>query len=307
MKQRIDVHAHYFPPAYIALLKKYHIEYLDGAAKPEWSIDRQLKYMEELNISTAYLSLSSPHIHMGNVQEAIETARLCNEYGANLTSTYDKKIKIMASLPLPEIDASVEEIRYCRDTLHVAGFAMLTHSSGIYLGDSYLDPIMEELNKSPTVVVIHPTHPVSIPNGVNVGIPDAMLEYFFDTTRAATNMILNKITRRYKNIKWIIPHGGAFLSIASDRLDTLFKVMNFDSKIDVREALSEFYYDLAGMAMPKQYDLLKTITDETHLLYGSDMPFTPNKLCVKLAENMDEKLGEKAQKIYINNAIKLFE
>ena len=68
----------------------------------------------------------------------------------------------MASLPLPEIDASVAEIRYCHDKLKTDGFALQTHSLGVYLGDPKLDPVMEELNQLKSVVVIHPTQPSSL-------------------------------------------------------------------------------------------------------------------------------------------------
>ena len=38
--------------------------------------------------------------------------------------------------------------------------------------------------------------------------------------------------------------------------------------------LAKLYYDLTGMSMPKQYGLLKEVTDISHILYGSDAPFT---------------------------------
>ncbi len=41
LKERIDVHGHYFPPAYQKLLQHHNIELLDGVKAPEWSIERQ--------------------------------------------------------------------------------------------------------------------------------------------------------------------------------------------------------------------------------------------------------------------------
>ena len=48
---------------------------------------------------------------MGDAAEAIEVARASNEYGAELMKKYPEKIGVLASLPLPEIDAAVEEER----------------------------------------------------------------------------------------------------------------------------------------------------------------------------------------------------
>lgn len=165
LKERIDVHGHYFPPEYERMLIRHKIDRLDGAPKPRWNENLQLSIMDELNIVSSVLSVSSPHIHMGDKKEAVETARACNEYGIELKQKY------------------------------------------------------------PTVVVLHPANPRAIPNGVCEQLPSAIMEYFFDTTRAVT-----------------------------------------------MGDLSLMYYDLAGISLPKQTGLLRMITDDTHLLYGSDSP-----------------------------------
>lgn len=305
LKEKIDIHAHYFPPAYKSFLEKQQITLLDGAPQPDWNLAKQFEYMDRLHISTAILSLSSPHFYINDQQETIQTARLCNEYGSELVLQFPDKFKIMASLPLPFVKESIEEIRYCREHLQTDGFAMLTNYSGVYLGNPKLDPIMKELNKKPTVIVIHPTHPASVPNEVNENIPDALLEYFFDTTRAVVNMIFHGTIKKYSNIKWIIPHGGAFLTIISDRLEVLSKVLK-KNDINVLSDLHNLYYDLAGISMPKQFELLLKTTDKSHLLYGSDSPFTPIELCETLAKEMDDKLGLLCDDIYITNIKRLF-
>lgn len=73
---RIDMHTHYFPPAYYAMLQKRGMTVLDGGMPvPEWSPEKHLQNMETLSVSLACLSVSSPHLHMGDAAEASETAR----------------------------------------------------------------------------------------------------------------------------------------------------------------------------------------------------------------------------------------
>ena len=307
MKERIDVHGHYFPPAYISLLKRHGISELDGVKAPVWDLERQWEYMDQLNIFYTTLSLSSPHLHMGDKSEAIETTRACNEYGAELKKRYPEKFYPLASLPLPEIEESIGEIRYCREQLGIQGFAFLTNARGIYLGDPVFDPVMEELNKEKTLVTIHPTTPVTACGGAAEELPAPVMEYFFETTRTVTNMLLKGVIHRYPNIRFIVPHRGAFLTILSDRLIPLAGLLLKDQQLDIRADLAKLYYDLAGFSMPKQYGLLREITDETHLLYGSDSPFTNLSVCIKQAEEMDHKLsGEMSEKIYRVNPQNLF-
>lgn len=96
---------------------------------------------------------------MGDKAEAVETTRNCNKYGVELAKQYPEKFAVLVSLPLPEILESIQEIRYCRDVLDTHGFALLTNYRGVYLGSELLDPVMEELNRQPTLVTIHPTLP----------------------------------------------------------------------------------------------------------------------------------------------------
>ena len=308
LHERIDVHTHYLPPAYNEMLDRRNLQFLDGGMpRPDWSVEKHLQNMEELSVIRAYLSVSSPHLHMGDAAEAIETARGCNEYGAELVRTYPEKFGVMASLPLPEIDASIEEIRYCADVLKIRGFALMTNSCGVYLGDPMLDPVMDELNHIHAVVSLHPTEPSAVPSGVCEKLPLPLMEFFFDTSRAVVNMIINGIFQRYPDIRFIIPHAGAVLPILADRLKGLPAVLPEFQNVNVEDSLQSLYYDLAGMVFPTQYtDLVLMKIPQEHMLYGSDGTFTPQPLCRKLAEVMDTALKGDLAKIYLDNPENLF-
>lgn len=307
LRERIDVHSHYFPPAYRRMLKRHGLDMPDGVKAPDWSLDRQWEYMEQLHVSFAALSLSSPHLHQGDMVEAIETARSCNEYGADLAEKYPDRFGVLASLPLPETDASIQEIRYCREVLNIHGFALLTNYHGIYLGSERLEPVMEELNRQKTLITIHPTLPKECVTGVVEELPGPVMEYFFETTRTVVNLLLKGTIRRYQNLRFVVPHGGAFLTILSDRLIPLAGMLLQGRKLEISGDLAQLYYDLAGFSMPKQYDLLRTMTDDSHLLYGSDSPFTALPVCRKQAEQMAEKMdGAMEEQVCRQNAGILF-
>ena len=221
----------------------------------------------------------------------METARSCNEYGAELARQYPGKLVPLASLPLPEIEESIREIRYCREALDIHGFALPTNHLGAYLGSELLEPVMEELNRGPTLVTIHPTLPRQQLAGAAEELPGPVMEYFFETTRAVVNLMLKGTLRRYPNVRFVLPHGGAFMTIISD----------------IAGDLARLYYDLAGFSMSKQFDLLRTMTEDCHLLYESDGPFTFLPVCVRQAEQMDQKLGDSLdEQIYQRNPNTLF-
>lgn len=309
LKERIDVHTHYLPPAYNEMLDRKGLKFLDGGMpRPEWGAEMHLENMEKLSVRKAYLSVSSPHLHMGDKVEAVETSRGCNEFGASLKRTYPEKFGILAALPLPEVEASKEEVRYCMEELNLDGFCLMTNSRGVYLGDPILDPVMEELDKHGAIVSLHPTEPGAVPDGVCEKLPFPLMEFFFDTSRTVMNLILTRTIQRYPHIRFVIPHAGAVLSILADRLKGLPQVLPEFADVDVVGSLRCLYYDLAGMIFPTQYAGLTNMgIAPDHILYGSDGTFTPLPLCVKLASDMDANLPEdSAQAIYLDNPRKLF-
>lgn len=306
---KIDMHVHYLPEVYNKALLNCGEENPDGFPTPEWNADTHLEVMKHLGISTSMLAISSPHINFGDEHAAKILAREVNEYGAALVKKYPSKFGFLASLPLPNVDDSIKEIQYAMDVLHADGFTLPTNTQGVYLGNPCLDPIFEELNKRKAVVVLHPNKPSSIPENVTEDLPIPLMEFFFDTTRTVTNMILKGTLRRFPNIKFVIPHAGAFLSILTDRIAIVLKMMKPADKIDVYADIKGLYYDVAGNCLPRQLANLLQIVDIDHLFYGSDYPYTSEYLCIALADALDKTdllTDEQRHAIYYDNAAKLF-
>jgi len=315
-KKKIDIHTHYLPEAYRKALLECGEKNPDGFPTPTWNPEEHLEAMESLNITTSMLSLSSPHFNFGDRNATKALARNVNEYGTELVRKYPGRFGLLASMPLPDVESSIEEIRYAMDILHVDGFTLPTNTQGVYLGNKCLDPIFEELNKYKSVVFIHPNKPGSVPANVTEGLPIPMMEFFFDTTRTVTNMILEGTITRFSDIKFVIPHAGAFLPILGDRLAAAIKMMpsTFNSNIkinsvDVYSDLRKLYYDVAGVCLPRQLPAMMQLADADHFLYGSDYPYTFIQACIKLEEVLDKTdlLTEKQhQCINYASALKLF-
>lgn len=307
---KIDFQAHYLPKTYRRFLEDEGMYCPDGFPTPDWDEQWQQESMAELGIGYALLTLSSPSIYTGNKFRSRELARRINEEGAEIVSRAPGNLGFIATLPLPHVHSSIFEARYALDELGAAGVGLVTNYGGVYLGDRRLDELMEELNERSALVIMHPTHPaVSIPN-VNEEIPLPAFEYFVETTRTFINMVQNDTFTKYPDIKWVIPHAGAFLPILADRFESFALMLRFadpDRRADIMEDMAHVYYDTAGFSEQKQIELLKNV-DESHLLYGSDMPYTDISACVGQAEALEntEKLAERQKQLmFTENALAL--
>ena len=267
--------------------------------------------MGELGIAYALLSVSSPSLWTKDPARTRTLARKVNDEGAEIVSRAPGNLGFLATLPLPEVSAAINEARRCLDTLHAGGVGLMTNYGGVYLGDRSLDTILAELNGRGALAVLHPTKPaVTVPN-VNQEIPVPAFEYFVETTRTFLNLVQNDTFARYPDIRWVIPRAGAFLPILADRFESFALMLRFaapDRRVDILADMAHVYYDLAGFSEPKQLAMLLRNVDETHLLYGSDTPYTDISACVGQAEALEEtpKLTERQKALlFTENALTL--
>src|SRR5262249_16164472 len=161
---------------------------------------------------------------------------------------------------------------------------------GTDLGDPAWEAVFRELNRRSARVFIHPTSPACWQH-TSLGRPRPMLEFFFDTTRAVVDLVLNGTVARHTDIEFIIPHARPTLPIILDPAAAFSRLLEVATSADVLHALARLHYDLAGFPVPRQLDALLTITTLEHLHYGSDYPFTPEFAAALAAERL-EAAGE---------------
>ena len=310
-QRKIDFQAHYLPPSYYDFLAEEGLFCPDGFPTPQWDEAWQQEMMGELGIAYALLSVSSPSLWTKDPARTRTLARKVNDEGAEIVSRAPGNLGFLATLPLPEVSAAINEARRCLDTLHAGGVGLMTNYGGVYLGDRSLDPILAEPNGRGALAVLHPTKPaVTVPN-VNQEIPVPAFEYFVETPRTFLNLVQNDTFARYPDIRWVIPHAGAFLPILADRFESFALMLRFadpDRRVDILADMAHVYYDLAGFSEPKQLAMLLRNVDETHLLYGSDTPYTDISACVGQAEALEEtpKLTERQKALlFTENALTL--
>ncbi|KAK8869030.1 Decarboxylase yanB [Apiospora arundinis] len=324
--ERIDVHCHVVPSGYRQYACDNGHAQPDGMpALPAGSPEEHIALMKKLNITKSILSISSPGTHLTPAKnhQAAKMTRQTNEELSEICARYPSSFSFFASLPFPSIEESIEEIDHALDNLGAVGFAVMSNANGVYLGDATLDPIFERLNSRKATLFIHPTtcHLLSPDGRVEAAKPLAqyarpMMEFLFDETRAVANLLLSGTVSKYPDITFVVSHCGCVLPPILDRIGsfaTLGGAQNANASF--RKLLRErFYFDLAGFPFPDQiHGLLRTLGEgaEERLLYGSDYPFTPGKLVVGLAGQMDEGIKEifradQVEKVYSGNARALF-
>jgi 6-methylsalicylate decarboxylase len=262
----LDVHHHILPPAFVAAQRDEILYYARDPAVLDWSPGRALEQLDRFGIATAYTSLGVP----GASDPGL--ARACNEYAAGLVRQHPGRFGVFASLPLPDIDASLAELEHALDQLRADGIGLLSNYDGRHLGDPLLAPLFDELNRRRAVVHVHPIAPAAC-RSLLPGYPDPFLEFPFDTTRTITSLLYAGAFTRWPQISFIFSHGGGALPMLSQRIVALAQMTG--NLADALGQLSALYADAVTTTSRPAFAAASELLGHERILFGSDYPYVP--------------------------------
>lgn len=285
---RIDVHHHVLPEFYREAQIAAGFTGTAYRGFPDWSVEDSLALMDAHRIRSAILSYTTPGIWFGDAAQTRDLARRCNDLLAGLAGDHPERFGGFAMLPLPDIDASLAEIGRALDELGLDGVTLLTSVDERYVGHPDFEPVYAELDRRGAVAFIHPTYPPGT-EARGWDIPRQMIDFPFETTRAAGNLVLNGVMERMPGIRFILSHAGGTLPFLAHRIAI------FDYLPRFRESCPEgamayvkrFWFDtaLSGDAVPLA--ALESIADPARILFGTDYPYVTGEVVAKETAGFD--------------------
>ncbi len=270
---RIDTHHHAIPSFYRDLLRRAGIDEAGGRELPQWSPEGSLRTMAELNVATAILSVSTPGTaFLPGAAEAAALARDVNDYLAELVGAQPDRFGFLATVPMPHLSESVDEIARSLDELGADGVVLLANNAGTYLGQAGQDELFAALDARSAVVFIHPA---DLPGPAVDGVAPFAADFLLDTTRAAYLLVRNGIRRRYPNIRFILSHAGGFVPYASHRMAVAIMGDTGRTLTDSLDDFAGFYFDTALSSSAAALPTLLAFARPGHVTFGSDWPYAP--------------------------------
>jgi len=226
--------------------------------------------MQRLGIKAAVISVTAPGACVLHGQASYELVHKLNDYAASLRDAQPSKFGFFANLPsLLDTQAALDEITYALDTLHADGVVVFTRygNGNFYLGHPSIEPIWAELNRRRAVVFVHPTHPVDT-HRVNGHMPQPLIDYPHETTRAAVDMISSGTRSKYPNCSVILSHAGGTLPFLMSRVVEIGQDALRITPAQAWEDFRSFHFDLALATSPHVLRMALEMIPHDHIIYG---------------------------------------
>ncbi|MGC1783764.1 MAG: amidohydrolase family protein [Acidobacteriaceae bacterium] len=281
----IDMHHHFGPPQWCSFLASRNL--LKKDVWENWTPAMDVKGLDRADVATAMVSITYPGIWLGEnvvpIDATRKLARECNDYGAKMAVDYPGRFRLLAVLPLPDIDGCLREIEYIFDSLKADGVGILTSYGDKWLGDPTFAPVFEELNRRKAIVFVHSNVPVCCTRGGSgthrylvPGVNNNVIEYGTDTTRAIMSLVVINANERYPNIRFLFSHAGGTMPFLIERILGRKNMASLTdpSRPNARlHQLRQFHYDTANANNSVALDALTAVVGVSQILFGTDFPY----------------------------------
>jgi predicted TIM-barrel fold metal-dependent hydrolase len=294
MSGLIDVHSHHYPDSYLDACRRSDSGFTnytrrdgrfvvlqDGAVglavpQPLPPLEHRIEMMDTAGVDIQVLSVSAPNVFRFPEAMRIPLTRDLNDEFSELAGTSGGRLRVFASLPLPAIDAALEELDRALALPHMVGVVVCSNIDRINLDDERFEPVWEELSRRGTTIFCHPTV-ACCTDGLREYAMSLAMGFMADTMYAVGRLAYAGTIDRFPGIRWIFTHLGGTIPFVLPRYDNYYRQFpECSEKIDrpPSEIMRDLYYDTVTMHAPALRCAIDTVGTD-RLVFGSDYPHVP--------------------------------
>jgi len=233
----IDVHAHFFPQAYLDVLAeegpRFQVEYRAAEEgfyiKTESRFQGPLPYravdlekriadMDAQGTAVQAMSLTGPMAHWGDEEVSHKLARAWNDAASAAHLKYSTRLVGLLTLPMLFPDRAVDELNRASKLPGLRGVYMGTNINHRDLDDPLFEPIFDRIEALDLPIFLHPLQVVGGPRTAAFSLVN-LLGFPVDTAIAACHLIFGGVLDRHPKLRFTLPHGGGVLLMLMGRID----------------------------------------------------------------------------------------
>ncbi|HLC40315.1 MAG TPA: amidohydrolase family protein, partial [Methylomirabilota bacterium] len=241
----VDIHSHFVSEAYLKLIEDEGPPFgvslsrsdpegpaIVAGASPGVTLtpdlydpDLRIRAMNKQNVQIHALSLTDPMVYPAQGSFGAKLARTWNDSAAEMVQLYPNRFVGLATLPMQDPVAAVDELHRAVTRLGCRGVYLGTNVRGKELADPSFLPVLERINALKVPVFLHPTNVIGRERlAASPYYLHNLLGNPFDTAVAAATLIFAGILDRYPRLEICLPHAGGALPYLIGRVNHGWKV-----------------------------------------------------------------------------------
>jgi aminocarboxymuconate-semialdehyde decarboxylase len=326
----LDIHCHFFPQAFLDEARKAGNPFrasiergadgrerlicagsFDHPLTPDfYEAERMIQDMAARQVSMAAISAAPPTLsYWADAASARDLAAHMNESIAERVQRYPDRFVGLATVPLQDIDASVQEAKRAIRELGLAGFQIGSNVGGKNLSHPDFFPFFETVAELDVPLFIHPYLPAG---------EERMQDYYLhnlvgmvaETGLAIASVIYGGVLERLPKLKLCFAHAGGVYPYILGRNDHGYKVRLKECREAIPRPPSHYFRQLYFDSItfhPLTLRYLVDLVGSDRIVIGSDYPFDmgPFQPVDEILNNPYLSDAEK-QQICGQNAVSLF-
>ncbi|MEU9128452.1 amidohydrolase family protein [Kitasatospora sp. NPDC048540] len=306
-----DVHAHLWSDAYLDRLETYGRTDTGGqrglgAGDGERELAERFARNDAAGIGCQILSVAPQVPHFADRNHAVSAARHANNLYATVTSQHPDRFAAFAALPMPHLDAALEELTRALDGLDMAGVTLTTDVLGRALTDPGFVPLFEELDRRGSVLYLHPSGQAAGSPLIADGRMRWMVGAPVEDTVAAMDLLLNGYPARFPRLRIVVSHLGGALPMLLPRADEHLRWEAPEVAEPPTSSARRLLYDTVAHGNVPAIRLAARALGADRLLLGTDFPYQSGDQLVRAVVSVRTALPPAEAEAALSRAATLF-
>jgi aminocarboxymuconate-semialdehyde decarboxylase len=321
----IDVHAHWYPPEWVALMEREGdangakmgrnargnvtatIPGLSVSFQPQYTdIGSRLKTMDKAGVAMHALSLTQPMAFWAPPDFGRKLCQTFNDACVALHQQYPDRFVGLAMLPMQEAALALAEFDRVAKLPGIRGIYMATHINGRNLDEKDFWPVYARCEERGFPILLHPVNPVG---------GERMRSYHLrnfignptETAIAAASLIFSGALDAFPRLDVVLPHSGGVFPNLIGRWDhgATVRAEVKDLKNPPSHYLRRFHYDTVAHSTVILMNLVRQVGAD-RVVCGTDFPADMSDVDpVRTVERLTELSTGERDMILRGNAARL--
>ena len=251
---------------------------LINSPKIRYTPEQRLADMDADGTDVQVVSIHTPLFpYHWDTSVAVRASREVNDEIAGMTKQWPDRFAGLATLPLQDVDASIQELERAVNDLGLKGAEVDMVVNGLNWDEPRFLPLFKAAEEMGALLFFHPQpqdNIVAMERTLRYGIPNSVGVVLEDALVVAT-LICGGILDKCPNLRVCIAHGGGGACFAMGRIDHGWQVRS-EARVNILKPPSAYqkqiYYDFLTSSEAGLRFLIDAVGAD-HVVVGSDWPF----------------------------------